>query len=244
MGIKRGPDGVPIDMPSVKHGSEPDTQVERPTDKTTAPSAPLNFDDPPTVATGGTSAPQTNKSGLIFDDPPTAPANKPASTEPLQNTGSDVPEDLPTVVGRVAQPASRAEAVTHSQDQSAVIDPMSDPLSGWLVVVSGPGKGNAVRLGYGQNSIGRTPGERVCLNFGDSQISRSNHVTISYDPRGNQFYIQPGSGTNMTYLEGQPTPLLQPAILEPFSHISIGETTLRFVPLCGESFTWESVQEA
>ncbi|MEO0017489.1 MAG: hypothetical protein RLZZ522_772 [Verrucomicrobiota bacterium] len=47
------------------------------------------------------------------------------------------------------------------------------PVVGWLVVVEGPGRGKSVTLGYGMNAIGREPGNRVVLPFGDMQISRA-----------------------------------------------------------------------
>lgn len=234
MAIKRGPDGVPIDMPSVKNTDEPSTE-------TTPPKQEQNFivDDEPTLKTSGSPASPAAE-GLLFDEPPTTPARSTSDTGVEPEALSTMPslDEPPTVVGRSGATAAPAEGATSPSQQS---DPMADPVSGWLVVVEGPGKGNYLKLGYGQNSIGRNPTERVSVNFGDSQISRQNHATISYDPRGNQFYIQPGSGTNMTYLDGQPAPVLQPMVLPPLSTIVIGDSKLRFVPLCGEDFSWDQL---
>ncbi|MEI9893412.1 MAG: FHA domain-containing protein [Chthoniobacter sp.] len=71
-----------------------------------------------------------------------------------------------------------------------------DPVVGWLVIVKGPGRGNAVRLGYGWNSIGRDASQRACLDFGDSQISRLNHAKLLYDPRARKFTLTLGESTN------------------------------------------------
>ena len=117
---------------------------------------------------------------------------------------------------------------------------MDDPVVGWLVVVEGPGKGRAVPLGYGSNSIGRGATDRIKLDFGDEQISRSGHAVVTYDPRGRQFYVQHGGGTNLTYLGDQP--VLAPTGLPALSHISIGHTVLRFVPLCGAEFDWQDTE--
>jgi len=119
-----------------------------------------------------------------------------------------------------------------------VADAMSDPVVGWLVIVNGPGKGNALQLGYGMNSIGRGKTERVCLDFGDEDISRTQHALVTYDPRGRKFYVQHGGGQNLTYLGEQP--LLVPDELLGNEEISLGQTTLRFVPLCGEDFDWQN----
>ncbi|SEH08664.1 FHA domain-containing protein [Candidatus Venteria ishoeyi] len=119
-------------------------------------------------------------------------------------------------------------------------DTMSDPVVGWVVVIDGPGKGSAMRLGYGMNSIGRANSERVCINFGDENISRTAHAVITYDPRGRKFYIQSGGNAmNLTYLAEQP--VLTPTELNGLEEIVLGETKLRFVPFCGENFDWQDI---
>ena len=116
---------------------------------------------------------------------------------------------------------------------------MADPPVGWLVVVAGPGKGNVVTIGNGLNAIGRdrTKEVRVSLDFGDDMISRKNHATIAYDPLHRKFYVQHGGGTNLTYIDDKP--VLEVRDLEPLAHVRMGNTVLRFVPLCGPGFSWE-----
>ena len=116
-------------------------------------------------------------------------------------------------------------------------DSMADPVVGWLVVVSGPGRGQACQLGYGSNSIGRSGKSRIRLDFGDNRISRDGHATITYDPWGRKFYLQHGGGKNLTYL-GE-SPVLVPTVLEAMQEFSIGNTTLRFIPFCGPEFEWD-----
>ncbi len=141
-----------------------------------------------------------------------------------------------TRVYRPARPAaSPSPAGTSSELQVAA---MKDPPVGWLVVIGGPGQGNVLTLGNGTNSIGRNRSERLSLNFGDEMISRSGHATITYDPRGKKFYFQHGGGTNLSYVNDQP--VLAPQELPANTHIMIGNTTLRFVPLCGEQFDWDT----
>lgn len=263
MAIKRNPDGVPIEEPSVIQSKKNMPVDDLPTSVTkdaspkrsgisidigksndqvkTTPSAnkragssQVSIDGGPTVMTDKNQP--TSDSGLMFDPEP--------ETEILSKTTTPVSSDQKdtSAIDEPETSIARPKVNKQSSDET-VEDAMNDPISGWLVVVSGPGKGNALKLGYGQNSIGREAGQRVALTFGDSQISRTNHATVTYDPRGNQFYIQPGSGTNLTYISDQPTPVMQPQILEPFSHISLGDTTLRFVPLCGEAFTWDMAEK-
>ncbi|HEX7008182.1 MAG TPA: FHA domain-containing protein, partial [Alphaproteobacteria bacterium] len=121
-------------------------------------------------------------------------------------------------------------------EAAAKRDGMEDPVVGWLVVVDGPGKGISVPLGYGMNSIGRSPTDRVSLDFGDQQISRTSHAIVTYDPRGRKFFVQHGGGRNLTYMGDQP--VLTPIELHGGEEILLGETKLRFVPFCGKDFDW------
>lgn len=126
------------------------------------------------------------------------------------------------------------------QEQADKTDAMDDPVVGWLVIIQGPGKGRALKLGYGANSIGRGETNRISLNFGDDQISRDQHTTVTYDPRGKKFYVQQGSGTNLTYLDDEP--VLTPTELSVRNDITMGNTVVRFVPFCGEDFDWQSTE--
>ena len=118
---------------------------------------------------------------------------------------------------------------------------MVDPVVGWLVIIAGPGQGGVVTLGMGVNSMGRDRTERVSLDYGDAMISRTNHCAISYDPRSRKFYVQHGGGINLTYANEEPVLALRE--LEPATHLQLGNTVLRFVPLCGEGFSWDEETE-
>ncbi|HZT46345.1 MAG TPA: biotin/lipoyl-containing protein, partial [Hyphomicrobiaceae bacterium] len=65
----------------------------------------------------------------------------------------------------------------------------ADPVAGWLVVVKGPGRGGFRPVYVGMNSIGRDPGQRISLSFGDDSISREEHAYIAYDEEQRQFYL-------------------------------------------------------
>lgn len=122
---------------------------------------------------------------------------------------------------------------------------VDDPVVGWLVVVSGPGFGNALNLGSGHNTIGRGQDSRVVLDFGDESISRVAHATVVYDPRSRTFFFQHAEGVNMSYLNDQA--VLTPQVLRSGDEIGLGDRTrLRFVALCGPDFDWasRSAQEA
>jgi hypothetical protein len=113
----------------------------------------------------------------------------------------------------------------------------ADPVVGWLVVMAGPGRGNSVKLGYGQNSVGRDREERVRVDFGDGSISRKRHCYIIYEPRKRQYILRAGDSANLTYLNGELVSETMP--LTGGNLIEIGKTTLRFVPFCGADFDWQ-----
>ena len=104
------------------------------------------------------------------------------------------------------------------------------------MVIDGPGKGQAIKLGFGMNNIGRSSQARAALDFGDEEISRQDHASVTYDPKGNKFYLQHGGGINLTYVGD--SPVLQPVELKGREHILIGNTKLMFVPFCGPEFVW------
>lgn len=114
------------------------------------------------------------------------------------------------------------------------------PTTGWLVVIDGPGKGNSLPLYHGTNNIGRAATQEINLDFGaqtDSEIARENQARLSYDPKGNAFYLQHGDGKNLTYLND--APVLELKVLKPYDRIGMGKTTLAFVPFCCDQFTWD-----
>ena len=162
-------------------------------------------------------------------------------TTPVGDQGRPAPDDDYTRIVRRGPRRSDGDASAGAALQAPAlhdrVDPMDDPPVGWLVVVDGPGKGSVVTLGIGVNSIGRDQSERVSLDFGDNMISRSEQGTITYDREGRKFYVQPGRGKNLTYVEDGP--VLEARELVPSTQLRMGETVLRFVPLCGADFSWD-----
>lgn len=135
---------------------------------------------------------------------------------------------------RIFRPSPSIQKDTVSEFASdALID---DPVVGWLVITNGPGKGSALKLGFGMNPIGRSAEERVSINFGDEEISRTGHAVVTYDPRGNKFYIQHGGGVNLTYLDN--SPVLGALELKGREKILIGKTEICFIPFCDQNFSW------
>lgn len=108
---------------------------------------------------------------------------------------------------------------------------------GWVVAISGPMKGRAYELHAGQNHIGRDESNAITL-ADDPGISRKAHVIITYDHRHNRYRVFLGSeGRGLADVNGEPLEI--PRTLESGDEILLSDaTTLRFVPLCNDSFQW------
>ncbi len=122
--------------------------------------------------------------------------------------------------------------------------PPADPQFpvGWLIVLEGPGRGASFTLSGGVSKIGRGQDQAVRLDFGDTSISRDNHAAIAYDEEKRTFFIGHGGKANLVRLNDMPV-----LSTETISHddlIRIGETTLRFIALCGPDFSWDMEGEA
>lgn len=112
---------------------------------------------------------------------------------------------------------------------------------GWMVVVSGPGRGASFPLYDGVAKIGRGEDQAIALNFGDSAISRENHAAVAYDSEQNAFYIGQSGKANLVRLNNKP--LLSTEQIRSGDQVRLGETTLRFVALCGEDFSWDAASQ-
>ncbi|MBU1210972.1 MAG: FHA domain-containing protein [Alphaproteobacteria bacterium] len=153
------------------------------------------------------------------------PVRAPASSGPGSvigtSQGSGLDEDETFVVAREIQ----REA-----------DPNFNPVVGWLVILEGPGRGEHCTVYYGQNSIGRGEDQRIQLNFGDARITRDTHAFLVYDDHVRKFYLRDNGKANLIRLNG--VAVLAPTDVADRDIISIGETVMLFVALCGTEFDW------
>ncbi len=113
---------------------------------------------------------------------------------------------------------------------------------GWLVIVEGPGVGHAFSIFTGASMIGRGEDQVIRLDFGDNSISRNNHAAVAYDEEQNKFYIGHGGKSNI--IRRNARPVLSTEELHHADLLRIGETTLRFVALCGSDFQWQASEMA
>ncbi|MEQ8695239.1 MAG: FHA domain-containing protein [Bauldia litoralis] len=195
-------------------------------------------DDDETAIAGMPKAPPPPPLAATPVSPATAPA--PSAKEPTQPVKEPVQPRAPgagdvTQVYRPqrSEPEDPGSATVEMQEDGTV----SDPVVGWLVVIEGPGRGSALPIGYGNNRLGRAPGEQICLDYGDEQISRENHAVVTYDGRHRKFYVQQGGGRNLTHVDDEL--VMVPVEVKGGETISLGRTKLRFVPFCGADFDWQ-----
>ncbi|WP_299845582.1 FHA domain-containing protein [uncultured Roseovarius sp.] len=174
-------------------------------------------------------------------------------TETLDTDGFDdktfVGGDEPTVqLDGPAKPASdKTEIFTRGNanqfEAKSGFDADSDPVTGWLVVVKGPGLGHAVSLGTGMNIVGRGSSARCSLPFGDNLISSEDHIRIIYDEDDRKFFIAHGSGKNVSRVNGQI--LMNTMSLEDDAVVELSKVTkVMFKAFCGSGFDWSDLDKA
>ena len=159
------------------------------------------------------------------------------------NKGSSTPSP-PDPTRRVARPDGKhrpgsaalpaVQVSTPAVAEPANAGALAHQVVGWLAIIAGPGRGTVLPLSYGVNDIGRGAGARVRLDFGDPTIAPENQAAIIYTAGSRRFYLQ--SVAAETWLNGQP--VSKSAELAGGDILQLGQTRLRFVPLCGPDFDW------
>ena len=189
--------------------------------------------------------PTSDAIGEPAPDPETG-AKTNATSEPIHPVSVPAPQ-----AGRARKKAGRVKTrllgfgndfgpepdLFASEETSEAAPQTTFPVA-WMVVTSGPGRGTAFTLFNGVSQIGRGESQAVRLDFGDTSISRSNHAAIAYDPEQQKFFLGHGGKANLVRLNGNPVLSTEP--LTDGAEIRLGETTLRFVALCGAEFDWGS----
>jgi len=117
-----------------------------------------------------------------------------------------------------------------------------DPVVGWLVVVGGNGLGSFRPIFEGNNSIGRSPSNRIAVDFGDDAISSGEQAYIRYDSNDRSFLLVPNlAKTNVVALNDKRPTAAVP--INAMDVITMGRTQLVFVPFCGPDFDWSELGE-
>ena len=116
-----------------------------------------------------------------------------------------------------------------------------NPAVGWLVCISGSNYGQSFTLHSGKNFIGRDKDANDVYLSGDNSISRVKHAVVIYEPKRRQFFAQPGDASHeLFYLNDNV--VLSNTILKDRDVITLGQTSLVFVPFCDERYGWDVPQ--
>ena len=117
-----------------------------------------------------------------------------------------------------------------------------DPVVAWLVIIGGPGLGAFRPIFEGNNTLGRSSGQRIPIDFGDETISSEEQAYIRYDSVDRRFLLVPNlAKTNIVAVnDSKPTTAVE---LSAMDVITMGHTQLVFVPFCGQDFDWGELSE-
>ncbi|MBY6047854.1 FHA domain-containing protein [Vannielia litorea] len=187
--------------------------------------------------------------------PPTpdraAPADPAVAPEPLHQAPAPV---TPPIDPPLNPPRDAASDRVRTRLIGFGTEPQSDAFSataaraedtrfpiGWLVVVEGAGRGASFTLTSGLSTIGRGADQAICLDFGDTAISRECHAAVAYDEEERRVLVGHGGRSNIVRLNGEP--LVSREEMQNGDLIRLGKTTLRFVAFCGPDFDWEQGAE-
>ena len=183
-----------------------------------------------TAPLSGVSVTAPQKTAPLSGGIPVTAAQK---TAPPRGYGVPQPEPVQT-----APPPGFGVSVTAAGKTVGMMQSQMgfDPVVGWLACVAGPSRGKSYTIRGGVNAIGRSERMDIVIT-GDLKISAENHAKISYSDKHNRFNLLPGEGRNIVYLNDEE--VFTPMPLHAYDLIDFGETKLLFVPLCGETFTWE-----
>lgn len=116
----------------------------------------------------------------------------------------------------------------------------SEPVVGWLVCIGGNHFGEDFKLKAGRNFIGRSSEMDVALT-GDPSVSRDRHAIILYEPKNNIFIVQSGDAKELFYLNDKV--VLNATEISAYDKLTLGNSTLLFVPCCSDKFKWEDYKK-
>lgn len=158
----------------------------------------------------------------------------------IAEAGISLGEELNAIIGHAAQTPMPGFSDDKSDDDKTISFGFfglasTQPVTGWLVCMTGEERGKDYRLHMGKNFVGRSPSMDVAL-VDDKKISREKHCSVIYEPKGNAFYLS-AEGGNLVYLNHE---LLESSKeLKEDDRITIGDTTLTFIPFSRGERKWE-----
>ena len=157
-----------------------------------------------------------------------------------QDTGKSLKDVIETVANATTTSTDDGKTIGFYDGALSEKDKVIDPVVGWLVGIEGECIGQSFQLREGKNFVGRGEDMDVVIR-GDMAVARKRHACVIFEPRAGIFYAQPGESHELFYLNDNV--VLNSEILKSHDVITLGETSLMFIPLCGPDFSWDTYKK-
>lgn len=180
------------------------------------------------------------------DFPPVTP------TVVVNSNGNSYTDHLPTEkINEPVAESSRTVRYDRQQDSKTQLFREKSPsvtefspldkkdwVQGWLVAISGPMQGHSFPIRYGYNHIGRSSNCTIALTE-DPAVSEEQLLLV-YNRKRKIFLLDKSPLTHQVTELADGDIVTKEMDLPPFEHLILTpETTLRFVPFCGDNFSWD-----
>ena len=118
------------------------------------------------------------------------------------------------------------------------------PVVGWMVCISGEQRGTTFELHDGDNFISRPDNGKMAkdcsIPLTDRLVGREKTADIFYDKENHLFIASRISGAKTVCRLNGKKPIINNEVeLTRYDKVTIGNTVLMLVPLCGEEFDWD-----
>ncbi len=160
-------------------------------------------------------------------------------TEPIAPRKGSIDVIGPTVP---ISPKIKSDAATSatvyggSKEESAVSKDENSLFVGWLVCISGANKGKEYKVRDGYNYIGSSASMDIYIEKDDS-IASERAAVIGYDSYTKTFFLSLCGAHTIIRVNSRL--LMEQVSLQAYDELTIGETKMIFVPLCGDKFNWD-----
>lgn len=114
-----------------------------------------------------------------------------------------------------------------------------EPVVGWMVCIKGAYRGESFKLKA--DAILSAVHQYGIVLGADQSVSRLRHAAVVYDPKSRAFIVAAGDARELCYLNGEVVVTSQK--LKAYDVLTLGNTELMLIPLCGEKFSWDDVSE-
>lgn len=228
--------GIEVDAPWNSSETKTETAVQTPpvrfdSDEANAPVEGIS----PALEARGKSKDTSVVNIWDLDDDDAPSATKPLAAAAATDSGARARRNRTRLIGFDKSDGEVVDLFEDAPRVAATGERIEFP-AGLLLVIAGPGLGNAFPLKAGMSTLGRGEDQTVALDFGDNAISRSQHAAVVYDPSNRTFTLGHGGKANIVRLNDKP--VIANEMVQDGDKIQLGETTLQLKAICGPGFDW------